>query len=195
VLLLVTLDGFKGGLSDWAPAAEWAVALGTFGLALATLRLAARAKAEAEAMGDSVKIQTRQLAASDLPCVYPITDHTWLETRGEGGRWLAFQNGGTGVARNIKGYVRWSVEGGEAALIGQTLGAGQHSRVRVGEEKRIHDWSGVEGHRETWMIGRRRPGSLRGANRMPRALDNGQRSPNKLLADLVRKLVAALRRS
>jgi hypothetical protein len=46
-----SLDGFKDVLADWAPAAEWGVAIGTILLALATFRLAKRAKEEAEAVG------------------------------------------------------------------------------------------------------------------------------------------------
>jgi hypothetical protein len=59
---------------------------------------------------------------------------------------FAFRNGGTGIARNGRGRIQWPVEGGEAALIGQTLGAADHARLRVGEEKRIENWSGAEGY-------------------------------------------------
>jgi hypothetical protein len=59
---------------------------------------------------------------------------------------FAFRNGGTGIARNVRGRIQWPVEGGEAALIGQTLGAADHARLRVGEEKRIENWSGAEGY-------------------------------------------------
>jgi hypothetical protein len=110
------------------------------------LKVATRARDEAEAVGESVRIQTAQLTASDRPYVYPITDHDWLASTGDGGQWLSFRNGGTGIARNVSGRIRWPVEGGEAALIGQTLGAGDHARLRVGEQKRIQNWSGVVGN-------------------------------------------------
>jgi hypothetical protein len=116
---LVSLAGFRGWLDDWAPAAEWAVAIGTILLALATFLLAKRAREEADAVRKEaelltreVDIATQQLAASERPCVYPITPHEWSNSLGDGGRWLAFRNGGTGIARNVRGRVWWHDRGG-----------------------------------------------------------------------------------
>jgi hypothetical protein len=104
--LLASLDGLRGWLSDWAPAAEWAVAIGTILLALATFRLAKRANEEAQAVRQEaelltrqVEIATEQLAASERPCVYPITPHEWSSSLGEAGRWLAFRNGDLSLSR------------------------------------------------------------------------------------------------
>lgn len=71
-----------------------------------------------------VEIATEQFAASDRPCVYPITPHTWLEDErlGNDGRFLSFRNGGTGIARNVVGEVWWHDEDGHALLVGQTVG-------------------------------------------------------------------------
>jgi hypothetical protein len=116
-----------------------AVAVGTIILAGATLVLAG-------GVWWQVRLQGEQLAASERPAVYPITPHDWLETIGDGGRWLSFRNGGTGIARNVRGKIWWHTEGGEAALLGQTLGANDHARLRVGDQKRIGQWSGAEGY-------------------------------------------------
>jgi hypothetical protein len=142
----VTVDGFQQGLDDWAPAAEWAVAIGTAALAIATWRLARRAKAEARAVATSVKVQTEQLAASERPCVYPITPHEWLAHLGEGGRWLAFRNGGTGIARNVRGQLWWHDKSGWAVLVGQTLGPGDQFRVWLLGRKQVSRWYGAEGY-------------------------------------------------
>jgi hypothetical protein len=153
--LLLSVDGLKEGLSDWAPAAEWAVALGTIVLAFATFRLAKRAKEEAEAVRKEAELLTRQvelateqLAVSERSCVYPITPQDWSLSLGDGGRWLAFRNGGSGIARNARGRVWWHERGGgydETALLGQTLAANDHSRLRLGDGKAVSRWWGVEG--------------------------------------------------
>ena len=33
--------------------------------------------------------------------------------------WLAFRNGVTGIARNVRGEIWWHLEGGEAPLLGR----------------------------------------------------------------------------
>jgi hypothetical protein len=144
--MALVMSGFHDWLDRWAPAAEWAVAIGTATLAIATWRLAKRAKAEAVAVAASVKVQTEQLAASERPCVYPITPHKWLAHLGEGGRWLAFRNGGSGIAQNVRGQLWWHDEDGNAALIGQTLGPGDHFRVWLLDRKGVSRWYGAEGY-------------------------------------------------
>jgi hypothetical protein len=70
--VLASLDGFKDGLADWAPAAEWGVAIGTILLALATSRLAKRAKEEAEAV--SKEAVTQATAADGASAVADGSD-------------------------------------------------------------------------------------------------------------------------
>jgi hypothetical protein len=95
-----------------------------------------------------VRLQVKQLAASERPCVYPITPHKWLEDEhlGNNGRFLSFRNGGTGIARNVRGRLWWHDENGEARLVGQTLGPGDHFRVRLLDEKQVTRWYGAEGY-------------------------------------------------
>jgi len=127
-------------------AADWAVAVGTGALALGTFWLAWQARKEAAAVKDQVTLQTEQLAASERPCVYPITPHEWLEHLGDGGQWLAFRNGGTGIARNVRGRIWWHAENGEARLLGQTIGAGDHFRVWLAGREQVGRWFGAEGY-------------------------------------------------
>jgi hypothetical protein len=115
-------------------------------LAIATFMLAAATGLLVFFVWRQVRLQGKQLAASERPCVYPITPHKWLRHHGEQGRWLAFRNGGTGIARNVRGRIWWHVEGGEARLLGQTLGAGDHARLWLDGQKRIAPWFGAEGY-------------------------------------------------
>jgi hypothetical protein len=137
-MLLVSGDEVQRFLDDWAPAAEAGVAIGMIVLALATWKLARRA--------------TAQLKAGERPCVYAITPRgeKWAGHLGDGGRWLAFRNGGPGIARDIRGHVWWHTKylGGydDAALIGQTLGGGDYTRLRLAERKAVERWWGVEGY-------------------------------------------------
>ena len=136
-MLLVGGDEVQRFLDDWAPAAEAGVAIGTIVLAFATWKLARRAAA--------------QLKAGERPCVYPITPggEEWSAHLGDGGRWLAFQNGGSGIARDIRGHIWWHKNDGgsdDAALLGQTLGAGHHTRLRVAKRKAVERWWGLEGY-------------------------------------------------
>ena len=89
-------------------------------LAIATFLLAAATVALAGFVWWQVRLQAQQLAASERPCVYPITPHKWLAHHGDRGRWLAFRNGGTGIAQNVRGRLWWHDKDGEAKLIGQT---------------------------------------------------------------------------
>lgn len=75
----------KQWLDDWAPAAEWAVAIATAALALMTYLLARGAKQEANKVGEQVALQAEAMAAAQRPVVYPITPHDWLERFGERG--------------------------------------------------------------------------------------------------------------
>jgi hypothetical protein len=73
-------------------------------LAIATFVLAGATVLLAVGVGWQIKLQRDQLAASQRPCVYPITPHTWLEDEhlGERGRFLSFLNGGTGIAQKFR---------------------------------------------------------------------------------------------
>jgi hypothetical protein len=115
-------------------------------LALATFILAGATVALAGFVLWQVILQTKQLAASQRPCVYPMTPHKWLAHHGDGGRWLAFRNGGTGIAQNVRGELWWHDKDGHAVLVGQTLGAGDHFRVWLLDRKRVTRWYGAEGY-------------------------------------------------
>ena len=93
-----------------------------------------------------VLLQRRQLAASERPCVYPITPSPWLKDLGGRGRWLAFRNGGPGIAQNVRGELWWHDENGHTVLVGQTLGPGDHFRVWLLDQKRVTRWFGAEGY-------------------------------------------------
>jgi hypothetical protein len=117
-------------------------------LALATFLLAGATVALAGFVFWQVILQTRQLSASQRPCVYPITPHRWLEDErlGDGGRFLSFRNGGTGIAQNVRGELWWHDKDGHAVLVGQTLGPGDHFRVWLLDRKRVTRWYGAEGY-------------------------------------------------
>jgi hypothetical protein len=138
-----TLEPWLAGHPELA---EWAVAAGTAILAVATFVLGIQASREGSQVARQVELQRRQLAASERPVVYPITPHEWLETLGDGGRWLAFRNGGTGIALNVRGRL-WSYgDKGGAELIAQTFGADDHARVWLAEERNLRHWWGAEGY-------------------------------------------------
>jgi hypothetical protein len=138
-----TLGPWLSGHQEYA---EWAVAMTTALLALATFALAWQASREGSQVAKQVELQRRQLAASERPIVYPITPHEWLESFGDGGRWLAFRNGGTGIAQNVQGHLWWYGGEGEADLIGQTFGADDHARVWLADERKVAHWFGAEGY-------------------------------------------------
>jgi hypothetical protein len=136
-MLLVGADEVRRFLDDWAPAAEAGVALGTILLAFATWKLARHVAA--------------QLKVGERPCVYPITPAgpKWAGHLGEGGRWLAFRNGGSGIARDIRGHIWWHKNDGghdDAALLGQTLGGNDYTRLRLAKRKAVERWWGLEGY-------------------------------------------------
>jgi hypothetical protein len=117
-------------------------------LEIATSALAAATGLLVLVVWRQVRLQGKQLAASDRPCVYPITPHKWLkdERLGDDGRFLAFRNGGTGIAQNVRGEIWWHGEEGHARLVGQTLGPGDHFRVWLRDKKSVGDWYGAEGY-------------------------------------------------
>ncbi len=53
--LVVSRGGIRGGFADSAPLAEWLVALGTSGLAVATVLLAREARNEAVAVREEAE--------------------------------------------------------------------------------------------------------------------------------------------
>ncbi len=86
MLLALSLDGFRNDLQQWAPAAEWGVAIGTIGLAAMTFKLARRAKEETEVVAKQFAVSQRTsrsrrctgsspTALSALECLYYALCH------------------------------------------------------------------------------------------------------------------------
>jgi hypothetical protein len=136
--LFATAEGLRKWFDDWSSAFELGVVIGTISLAFMTYLLARRAK--------------RELDRAERPFLYPITDHTWLEKDAPTGVRLAFRNGGSGVAKNVRGHVWWPTTDGtiaDAKLVGQTLAGGDHSGIRLAYEHaghRIGSWKKVAGY-------------------------------------------------
>ena len=145
--------GLQQWLDRWAPLAEWAVAAGTFALAIATVWLAKRAHDEAKQVGEQVALQREQIEASALPNVYPVARHDWAwkmdNSRYEGSNrtyLLPVKNGGPGLALNVTGQV--------CAREYEGMGAYQRSiiagSIASGDE---YDTRLSEGGVEQWIAG------------------------------------------
>ena len=86
-VLVVREKELRGWLADTAPLAQWAVAAGTFTLALATFILARRASEEARAIGEEaavvaeqVALQREQAGLAARPIAYPTVTPLWTES-------------------------------------------------------------------------------------------------------------------
>jgi hypothetical protein len=116
-IVAITWSGIRGWLHDWAPLADWVVALGTGLLAAATFVLATRASQEAEAVRKEATQLGEQARANLRAQVYPESSAEWAqgsgEWAGETNRKLPLRNGGPGLALNVTGSI--TVEGIEGA--------------------------------------------------------------------------------
>ena len=129
-LLATTWGGVRGALSDWASAADIAVAVGTILLAAATFRLAGEAKKEAAKVAEQVGLEREQLVAAQRPFVLPV-----IEGWGPGDPFVRLLNAGVGPAINVRGALYWKGgAGGASSLLPTALAAGQpFNAVVVGE--------------------------------------------------------------
>jgi hypothetical protein len=142
-LIGVAWGGVRGALSDWAPAAEIAVALGTILLAIATFRLARQAKTEAEKVTEQVGLEREQLVAAQRPFVVPVIEG-WGP--GEDPPIVGLLNAGAGPAINVQGGLYWTGgAGGASSLLPAALAAGEDLRaVVIGEGIKVN-WPTVRG--------------------------------------------------
>jgi hypothetical protein len=123
--LWIDWPAFHDWLDRWAPLAEWAVAAGTIGLAIATYAVARSSRVEAKAVRAEATQLTEQAQVSLRAYVYPESSAEWAWGGGDWGgyrdRVLPLRNGGPGVALNVNGQVRRGTQGEQIALY-----AGQH---------------------------------------------------------------------
>lgn len=150
VWLVVARGGIRGGFADSAPLAEWLVALGTSGLAVATVLLAREARNEAIAVREEaeqvrrqVEVEAEQLVAAQRPLVMPVMG----EEKTDGTRHVMLKNAGVGPAINVRGSLWWADSaGGASSLQPEILAPGDAVPARVTAEGAVVDWSNASGY-------------------------------------------------
>jgi len=160
VCLAIVSKRVRHGLDDTASVASWAVAVGTFGLALATYRLARGAADEVEAVRDEasqvakqIELQREQMDDARRAFVFPSVPYGWALAEGE---WssrqkavLPIKNGGPGLALNVQGrIVRWRGQGrsfAQVTLVGSSVAPGDGAEVRLSEVV-PEGWAGWSGY-------------------------------------------------
>jgi hypothetical protein len=164
---IVLAASFHHFLETWAPLAEWAVALGTLGLASATVWLGWQAKndagairAQAAAVTRQVEIGQQQLEANQRPFVLPITvdwgpgrftpvEPEFPRTVGQAPEpWMKLSNAGSGPAYNVSGALYWPGGiGGGWQVVPASIPAGQQLAMglttHAGYEMK---WAGAQGY-------------------------------------------------
>jgi hypothetical protein len=145
--LVVSRGGIRGGFADSAPLAEWLVALGTSGLAVATVLLAREARNEAIAVREEaeqvrrqVEVEAEQLVAAQRPLALPVMGENNIDGRPH----VLLKNAGVGPAMNIRGSLWW--DGGASSLHPQVLPPGDAVQVRVTGAGAVVDWSNAVGY-------------------------------------------------
>jgi hypothetical protein len=132
VALAITWDSFHGWVDKTAPLAEWGVAVGTFGLAVATVTLARRAHQEAQAMTQQVALEREQLVAAQRPLVLPVMGGDDLGGTTPPEPHVELTNAGVGAAMNVRGFMWWSGDrSSSATLHPQVLAPGESAFARV----------------------------------------------------------------
>ena len=157
-------SSLQSWLDDWAPLAEWGVALGTILLAGATFVLARHAKSEVEAVreestavAEQVDLQREQMQAALRPVVYPVTPADWAMGGGVMANrrevLLPLANGGPGVALNVGGRIWKPADGGPiyARLFAGSIGPGMQQDARL-EPTWTTGWDGTDGYLSYWDI-------------------------------------------
>jgi hypothetical protein len=145
--LVVSRGGVRGGFVDSAPLAEWLVALGTSGLAVATVLLAREARNEAVAVREEaeqvrrqVEVEAEQLVAAQRPLAIPVAG----ENNVDGMPQVTLKNAGVGPAMNVRGSLWW--DGGASSLHPQLLPPGDTVQARVTAAGVAVDWSNAVGY-------------------------------------------------
>jgi hypothetical protein len=133
--LSIDWPAFHDWLDRWAPLAEWAVAAGTIGLAIATYAVARSARAEAQAVSTEATQLTEQAQASLRAYVYPESTAEWAWgarewAEGFRDRVLPLRNGGPGVALNVGGHVDRGTEGERIELYAGSIAPGHTINAR-----------------------------------------------------------------
>jgi hypothetical protein len=163
LLCLASSSDVRGWLDDWAPLAEWFVALGTILLASATFVVASRAKSEvqavrseSEAVTDQVKLQREQMEAARRPVVYPVTPADWAKGAAAATRrrLLPVANGGPGVALNVMGHLMRRPDRGSgyqsSQILAGSVGPGAQQDARL--EGEWTEWQGTIGYLRYWDL-------------------------------------------
>jgi hypothetical protein len=127
-IVATTWSGIRGALDDWAPLADWLVAIGTGALAAATFTLAKRAREEAQAVRKESERLGEQARAALRAEVYPESSAEWAqgsgEWAGETSRKLPLRNGGPGLALNVTGTVTFEGVEGRTPLYAGSIAPG-----------------------------------------------------------------------
>ena len=149
LLLAITWAGTRGFIDRWS-VAEWFVAVGTVGLAIATLILVTRVAAQ-------VKTEKQQLVATTRPFVVPIQGDNfdrerYLEdfstaTDEPSGPHVLLQNAGAGPALNARGSLYWTGSaGGASALHPLVLATNDQKWAKVVGEGAVVNWANAVGY-------------------------------------------------
>lgn len=158
---VVASTRFQQLLDEWAPLAEWGVALGTMLLAATTAWLAYEARREGRAsahattiMGEQVELQRVQMNLATQPLVYPAVTRAWASRvagsgyDSAGAQLLPLRNGGPGLALNVHGacYITDPTRGTRRSfeIHGGSIAAGEVFDARA-ESPVVSGWSGVDG--------------------------------------------------
>lgn len=111
--------------TDWSIVANVLVAIGTLGLAGATVVLAYQSHR-------GIAVQEDALVAAQRPFVYPYSTEAWLRDVAAHNPVMLLKNGGSGPAFNVQGSLYWAGGAGGASAISQTaLAAGDDAQVEI----------------------------------------------------------------
>jgi hypothetical protein len=148
-ILAITWAGTRGFIDRWS-VAEWFVAVGTVGLAIATLTLVTRVAAQ-------VRVEKERLVASTRPLVVPIQGDNFdreIYTKDfsevgdlPSGPHVLLQNAGAGPALNVRGSLYWTGgAGGASSLHPLVLAAGAEQLAKVVGEGAKVNWAAAVGY-------------------------------------------------
>jgi hypothetical protein len=142
-LVFITWAGSRGFIDRWS-VAEWLVALGTLGLAAATVRLTRR-------VGTQVEVEAERLVASQRPFVTPLMGDDGrytqdLARKPRAGQHVLLRNAGAGPALNVRGALYWTeTAGGASSLHPLVLPAGSQEWAKVLGKGALVNWGNAVG--------------------------------------------------
>jgi len=131
-----------------------AAAGGTLFLGFVTVWLVTVTKRSVAKTAEAVKLEQEQMARAQEPRVFPTAPAAWTEgAEPYAGRWhevLPVENGGPGVALNVRGELTFHLQGGDVAvsLVPTNLAPGDKVDMRInwqGAREPVTDWTSVHG--------------------------------------------------